>query len=230
MGNECLNEFQRSRIVLTGNLNLFVDGANGNDANDGSQARPFKTIQRAINNVPPVLASFAVSINVTPGTYPESIVVGGKVGGVLYLRSAGTVAISDLVVHNGAFLVVDSATSVSIQGDGTGAGVLVRVGGSLRFAGTGQLIVTGKAYAVLVQDSGVADINNVTANNCTNAIYSANCNISVATLAGTGVSRAFVAAGGKITYVSAPISASTLHTATSGGRIYMGGQTNTPNY
>ena len=48
--------------------NHYVDGANGNDAGPGSQAKPWKTIQNADNGYPnrPVAGE---CINVLPGTY-----------------------------------------------------------------------------------------------------------------------------------------------------------------
>lgn len=53
---------------------LYVDATNGNDTFVGSQAAPYKTIQRAIDGLPKTILHGTI-INVLPGTYNERITI-----------------------------------------------------------------------------------------------------------------------------------------------------------
>ena len=55
---------------------LYVNAATGSDANDGLQANPFKTIQRAVD-----AAAAGMTVRVGPGIYRESVTVEGSHGG-----------------------------------------------------------------------------------------------------------------------------------------------------
>ena len=65
---------------LANNVTLYVDAATGDDANDGTQGKPFKTIQAAINSLPQLLMG-AVIISVAAGTYEEDVSFYGFAGG-----------------------------------------------------------------------------------------------------------------------------------------------------
>lgn len=64
--------------ILTNNLNIYVSTTGSDTTGDGSSGKPFRTIQHAIDIVPPVLNGKSVSINVSAGTYDEDIVIEGK--------------------------------------------------------------------------------------------------------------------------------------------------------
>ena len=62
-------------IVSDGPLDLYVDGINGDDADDGlSPTTAKRTIQAAINEIPRVLTD-AVTVHVADGTYSEEVVL-----------------------------------------------------------------------------------------------------------------------------------------------------------
>ena len=58
---------------------IYVDATNGNDANSGTQAYPYKSIQAAINSLNKFLLS-NVAINIKAGTYNEEIKLYGFMG------------------------------------------------------------------------------------------------------------------------------------------------------
>ena len=62
-------------IVSDGPMDLYVDGINGDDADDGlSPTTAKRTIQAAINEIPRVLTD-AVTVHIADGTYSEEVVL-----------------------------------------------------------------------------------------------------------------------------------------------------------
>ncbi len=91
--------------TLNGAINLYVATTGNNSISDGSQAKPFKTIQRAINSLPKDLGGFNASIYISEGTYNESVEIVGYHNGHLMLLSdsadtlAGTCKLSAISVR-----------------------------------------------------------------------------------------------------------------------------------
>lgn len=60
-----------------GETNIYVSAERGNDkTGDGTEEKPFKTIQEAVNSLP-FLSSVSFYIHVEPGSYLEDVVVDG---------------------------------------------------------------------------------------------------------------------------------------------------------
>jgi hypothetical protein len=84
--NNTWQTFGRSRWLLTGNVTLYCDVVNGNDANDGLAAGAggaFKTVQRAGDVVMDYIdigGTYSITIQLADGTYPESVALGAYVG------------------------------------------------------------------------------------------------------------------------------------------------------
>lgn len=64
--------------ILTSNLTIYVSTTGSDTTGDGSSGKPFRTIQHAIDSIPPVLNGNGVSIIVAAGTYDEDVVIRGK--------------------------------------------------------------------------------------------------------------------------------------------------------
>lgn len=63
-------------LGLNASATIFVDGTNGNDSTgDGSQAAPFKTIQKAVDTA---FAPVPTTILAVPGVYNESVTINGQ--------------------------------------------------------------------------------------------------------------------------------------------------------
>ncbi|WP_019535045.1 DUF1565 domain-containing protein [Paenibacillus ginsengihumi] len=79
--------------ATTGVMNLYVS-PNGNDVNNGTSGAPLKTIQAAINRIPPIV-NHTVIINVAPGTYNEIVKVAGFQGqGIIHLYAGNAISMN----------------------------------------------------------------------------------------------------------------------------------------
>jgi hypothetical protein len=65
------------------NVSIYVDAVNGNDAGDGSELAPYKTIQKAADSIPKVINRDRF-IYVADGTYDEDVVVKSIIGGAIH--------------------------------------------------------------------------------------------------------------------------------------------------
>lgn len=81
-------------VRTTSNVTYYVNAATGNDANDGLIGSPLKTIQAAINKLPPVI-DHTVTINVAEGTYAENVSIAGFVGRGSILITGSGAALTD---------------------------------------------------------------------------------------------------------------------------------------
>ena len=68
----------RKATILTSNIGIYVSTTGSDTTGDGSSGKPFRTIQHAIDSIPPVLNGNGVSIIVAAGTYDEDVVIRGK--------------------------------------------------------------------------------------------------------------------------------------------------------
>jgi hypothetical protein len=67
-------------------LNIYVDRVNGSDSYEGSEVRPYRTIQKALDSIPGVSArSRTINVYVAAGTYSEDLIMRNKFGGRIYL-------------------------------------------------------------------------------------------------------------------------------------------------
>jgi hypothetical protein len=64
------------------NVTMYVDVTNGSDSGDGSAAKPFKTIGKAVSMIPQVI-NHQYIINVAPGTYNEDVILNGFVSSAI---------------------------------------------------------------------------------------------------------------------------------------------------
>jgi hypothetical protein len=107
-------------IISIGTMTMYVDNTDGTDVADKGgavDAGAFKTIQYAVDIVPPIFTG-NVTININNETYAESVVVGGKKpSGDYWLRLVGT-------MNSQATGTATSKTT----GGGFVAGTLTKVG------------------------------------------------------------------------------------------------------
>ncbi|KIL42090.1 hypothetical protein SD70_02585 [Gordoniibacillus kamchatkensis] len=93
-------------------ITYYVDGTNGSDSGDGSAARPFKTIGKAVSMIPQVL-NHTYTISIAPGTYAEDVLIVGIVG-------------SGLLVIQGDSMVSTSRSVQSIYVQNCGARITIK--------------------------------------------------------------------------------------------------------
>ena len=133
---------------------VYVDGTNGNDSNDGSQAHPFKTIGAAVNAV-----ASGGTVNIAAGTYQEQVIITKP----LTLDGAGNTTI----IESPATLTASFSTDSAINGSASPIKAVVSDIGSkvtvenLEINGNGQ----GNAnysFAGLAVENASPTISNVT--------------------------------------------------------------------
>lgn len=193
---------------------IYVSTTGNDDTGNGTSANPYATITKALSVVPKNIAGQNVSIYILGGTYAEAVSIKGFSGGVLTLTGASSTVTLDSISIEAAQVVVRSlplvltaavglvlsekasfTTTGDVTTDGTSTGVNISGASTARIAGTHRH--DGAGYAVVC--SG-------------NSLYNAE------SIAGLGSLHA--SSGGVISAASSLLNRS----ATSGGRIYIGSQ------
>lgn len=87
--------FLRNIKPLTGDISLYVATTGSDITGDGTSAKPFKTIQYAIDILPKDLGGHVARINVMNGIYPERLKIYGFSNGDFQLFSEASETISD---------------------------------------------------------------------------------------------------------------------------------------
>ncbi|MGG1597602.1 hypothetical protein [Paenibacillus naphthalenovorans] len=106
---------QAGIAATTANMTLYVDAANGDDANDGLAAgagRALKTIAAAIARVPQVV-NHTVTINVASGTYSETVSITG-ISGRGKIQLIGNTVAYDVIVT--AINIASCSLYITAQG------------------------------------------------------------------------------------------------------------------
>ncbi|WP_313429705.1 pyocin knob domain-containing protein [Siminovitchia terrae] len=94
-------------------LTIYVNGTTGNDNNDGSQTKPLKTINAAINTVPR-LSNADVVIEIAAGTYNEEIRLQNYFCNALIFRGTGTVKVQNVVISNSMYVMFQNMELIAI--------------------------------------------------------------------------------------------------------------------
>lgn len=232
---------------LSSNLTLYV-ATTGNDSNSGlDSSHPLATINAAIAKIPQDLGGYSAVINIANGEYTELIELQNRYNGAIYIQEStlngvtlnggfycrycgcnvffkiGTIKYSASVTYPTIALVFCAQNYVRnyiriSQIDGTGSSGYYGIYGSNTNVTIGEsynaaLAIKNLSHAIDIAEAATAFIvNNLdTSSNNSNLI---------------------VANGGRI-IVQAPYpssGATTISSATNGGRIYAGAQTSIPNY
>ena len=107
-----LNEL-RDATRLNRNVIAWVDGTNGNDiTGDGTEDRPYKTIQKAVDMCPVNLNGYTYTIRLISGTYDEEVFICKN--GTITIKGAGAIADSDKFIVSNVFCL--NSTYVNLQG------------------------------------------------------------------------------------------------------------------
>lgn len=214
--------------VLSENTTIYVS-TSGNDASgDGTQSKPFKTIQKALDSISRDLGNKEITINVASGTYAEDVIVSGFYGGTLRF-SFGTVTINTFTAYETFVIVAGTALTLTASGKTygfhvhRGANVICQIPLTINGAVNGLFVAYGSRFA---------GRNTITINSCT---YAANVSYAaymyIVTLQGSKNNNGVQAAAGIASIGSIDSAmASTLYVTVAGGRIYTGAQASVPSY
>lgn len=148
---------------LTSNVTLYVDAAAGDDSNPGTQEKPFKTIQAAINSIPDDLYIFSATINLADGTFTGNVLISNKHGGAdgygITITGTSSAIVSGTIYIGGCSCRV-SVTGITINGP---VGVYYS-----SYAILNNVTINGSSFGVDAVVGSVS-INNCTINNATTA-------------------------------------------------------------
>ncbi len=111
--------------ILTANKTVYVDATNGNDnTGDGTQAKPWKTIQKAVDMCPPVNNKYVYTILLANGIYSSNTYIYQK---HIYIGSASTdsnITIRGLLyVGRKGYLTVDCPLTIDTATNGNSIGI-----------------------------------------------------------------------------------------------------------
>lgn len=151
-----LIDFTNTRTRLTANTAYYV-ATTGNDANPGTAALPWLTIQKAINYVYQNIdtAGYSITINVADGTYTGAVSINGALVGNGVLSLTG-----NIVTPTNCVISVTNNACISV----TGGASLILGGFKLTSITNGNLLICQSAATVnvsgLMNYGPVAGANN----------------------------------------------------------------------
>ena len=231
--------FDSKASVLTEDVTLYVNGSTGNDSTgDGSSAKPYKTVQKAVNSIPKVLGGHTAAISITAGYYTEHLEVDGFHGGLLIIGDAGVnVGLYSIWVNASSFVRVNISTLLNA----TTGGLIAQNGSHVEIASNLAIDIGGAYHSGISATTGSVinstvdffDMMSVDVSNCRfSAIYAATGGmVQLSVISGSGSAVGLRAdEGGVIYYGTSTLKATTATVTTKGSRIYSGAQTSIPKY
>lgn len=103
-----ITDFNKVISLETAAASYYVNGATGSDdpENNGSQATPFKTVGRAISEIPIISMGRIYNIYIADGTYDEEIIITNRSGSLILLignsNTPANVKIRNLIGNDNA--------------------------------------------------------------------------------------------------------------------------------
>lgn len=222
--------FSRKADTLTANANIYVSKSGNDNTADGSSAKPYLTIQAAINSIPKNLGGHMVYIYIGAGTYAEVVDIDYFVDGRVTLTGTANAAvkIQGLVTIRKTGVNIENI-ALTIENNH----LYVTESGWVNLMSTASLTCSGGTYGLYVRYGSHACMGGkLTVNNTTNSAVRAgeNSTIYIYEATGTGNVTAIYAQGGFVWIRSQSIGATTEYSTAHGGKIYNGAQTSAPKY
>ena len=156
------------RTALTGNLNMYINPAIGNDTNTCIlPGAPCQTIQQAINTLQSNydLRGFTATINLAPGTYTAGALVAGLLTGQ---QSASSFIILGNPSNPDSVVISDTRSNPSNQFSGFGTPILALNGGALTINGVKLVAGFRSIWAEQGSSIVVGNVDYGTAGECQN--------------------------------------------------------------
>lgn len=115
IGGITVSNFGARIGTLPYDLTLYVATTGSDTTGDGTSAKPYKTIQCAINTLPKDLGGRKATVNIADGTYSERIVINGFYNGWVKLTGSKPDEVSS-VCNIADVSIIDNPSSVDIRG------------------------------------------------------------------------------------------------------------------
>lgn len=134
--------------TLTSDVTVYVSTGGNDSTGEGTSAKPYKTINRALADLPKYLGGYTATIDIATGTYAEVVTVSGFSGGTLQLGTGSTsITVSGMVVENSRKVV---SRIWKFENTSTASGSVVRVsdGSDLEIANSPTISTTSSSGKV----------------------------------------------------------------------------------
>lgn len=222
--------FDKKADTLTADATVYVTKSGNDSTGDGTSARPYLTIQAALNSVPKNLGGHIVNIHIGAGTYAGAVDVEYFSGGRVNLtgNAGAAVVIQGIVTVREAVVNVENI-ALTIANNY----IYVTECGWFNLASPATLTCYGSSHAVYTRFGSHACLGgNVVANNTTSSAFRCGENSTMYLFepSGSGNVVGMYAQGGTIWYRVNNVVATTDYTTAHGGRVFSGAQTLPPKY
>ena len=225
-------EVDQKGDALQVNTIVYVATTGNDTTGDGTEGNPFATITKALSVIPKNLNGHNATVSIGAGSYNEDVFSNYFTGGLLYFSLLGNVTINSFEANycpsigiGGAYTLTSGHITAMLSSISASSLTNITISNSIRFGGAPGVGLGGDRATVYF--SGTVTFTG----NQTNAVFVLNnAQIYVGTVTGTVTTGFRSLSGGKITFLANSLSASTNYVTSTGGRIYSGAQTNTPNY
>lgn len=212
----------------TGNTTIHVSTLGNDQTGNGTESKPFKTIQRAIDAAPKDINDRDIIIKIASGSYPEDIKISGFYGGSLRF-DLETVTVNSISVFSSCVILAGS--NLYIAATEKTYGIYCHMGANV--ISQIPIAITGATNGIYtVFGSRFSGNRAITVNSCAYAVVSMYASyVYMSNLSGIQNINGIQAASGivSITTINAGI-ATTMYVTSGGGRIYTGSQANIPTY
>lgn len=100
--------------TLTANVTVYVSTSGNDSTGEGTSAKPYKTINRALADIPKFLGGFKATVDIAAGTYDEVVTISGFDGGILQvgMGAARAVTVKGIDVYDSrtVYLMIPNVT------------------------------------------------------------------------------------------------------------------------
>lgn len=208
-------------------LTLYVSPTGSDTTGDGSSAKPYATISKALSIIPKNLGAYGATIRVAAGTYTDSPIISNFTGYQVQLQLDGNVTL------NGRVTVSNNSCTVRIT-CGSYTLIINTSTNNIAFniAYTPCFIVTGSGLSINHSggNNGIYITNSlaqidlpVTINNAVNAIVCGQPSIAfINSVAGTGNTVAYISTASELKIGTSTITAGTKIIKSNGGTVKTG--------
>ena len=224
--------FDNKAYTLTEDVTVYVSAAGSDVTGTGAVEAPYKTVQKAIDELPKCLGGFAATIDIADGTYEERVTIDSFFGGRLTLGVAGrSVTLRGITVMSSDSVRINIAY---VKYSATYAGNLVHADYGSNVSIMSNMIIHGESNEVsgltAARGSLVTSGVTVEVRGCKSAaVYaSGGARIALGAINGTSGNTSYAVRadmGGVVSFSSQSLTATLGNVTASGGRILSGSGT-----
>ena len=216
---------------LEEDITIYVSTTGSDTDGEGTGAKPYKTIQRAIAVLPKDLGGFTAIILIADGTYPENVLISGFHSGNIYIKpkdrtnviSDSCIVSSFRLLKSTAYVHINSLRMIEVQESNGGLYEPIRIDGRVLVRlGYMKIVENYKNNLTAVSLTGrsAADVVNCEISNHLRAVHVDDSNAYISNCTGVNNSYAILStSGGRITQDGTKISGDVYSIAQTGGEI-----------